>query len=86
MNLILYSTQGCHLCDQAALVIENSFSLIQKPYTLNIVDIADSDALFDRYSTLIPVLLRDDIEEVFELHWPFDEQQLFQFLCVSRKL
>jgi hypothetical protein len=41
------------------------------------VDISESDALFEQYGMIIPVL-RD--EHGRELNWPFDEDALRAFL------
>jgi hypothetical protein len=41
------------------------------------LDIADSDALFERYGTVIPVLARGDGRE---LGWPFGAAELQEFI------
>jgi hypothetical protein len=41
------------------------------------VDVSDSDALFERYGVLIPVLQHPDDRE---LSWPFSSVQLRVFL------
>ena len=43
----------------------------------SVVDIADDDALFERYGWLIPVLRATDDAE---LRWPFDAASLAAFL------
>ena len=48
------------------------------PVDFHKVDISESDALFERYGVLIPVLRHPDGGE---LHWPFSAEQLEQFLC-----
>jgi hypothetical protein len=73
-KLILYSTSHCHLCDLACTLIKQSFTNIQ----LNIVDIADDDALLAQYGTRIPVLHRADTKT--ELNWPFDATNIGEFL------
>lgn len=47
------------------------------PWQLRVVDIAGSDKLFERYGLRIPVLQRDDGEE---LNWPFEMEELGRFL------
>ena len=74
-TLILYSTVGCHLCEQALELISPS---IQGQYQITEVDISDSDALVERYGTRIPVILREDTGS--EIGWPFDLQQFIAFL------
>ena len=63
-NLILFATDGCHLCEQAQQLI---FSVLGR--TVAEVDIADRPDLLDRYAVRIPVLRRVDSGE--ELDWPF---------------
>ena len=74
--LILYSTLGCHLCEQALELIEPLLS--DGRFQLEEVDIADSDVLMDQYGIRIPVLRRP--EQNRELGWPFDQDQLRSFL------
>jgi uncharacterized protein YbjT (DUF2867 family) len=72
--LILYSTAGCHLCDQARVLLASANPSV----TIEEVDIARSDSLMSKYGERIPVLLRKDTGE--ELGWPFQSEQLSQFL------
>ncbi len=71
MNLVLYGTSACHLCELAEDLLRESGR------DFELVDIAGSDALFERYGVTIPVLRRDDGQE---LNWPFDAEALAQFL------
>lgn len=55
MRLILYSTAGCHLCEEAEQLLRS----LQPEYprlAWDVVDIADDDVLFERYGWVIPVL------------------------------
>ena len=45
---------------------------------VELVDIADSEVLFERYGLIIPILRRCDTAA--ELHWPFDAEQVVAFL------
>jgi aspartyl-tRNA synthetase len=45
---------------------------------LELVDVAESQPLFERYGLVIPVLRRCD--NGAELHWPFDAEQVVAFL------
>ncbi|MFV0575347.1 MAG: glutaredoxin family protein [Vibrio sp.] len=91
--LILFSTQGCHLCEMAFSQIEslNLSSLVE------VVDIAFDDELFSRYGVTIPVLAiikQDELEQdskgfkanvshealQVELFWPFDIEKLQTWL------
>ena len=69
--LTLYGTSACHLCELAEDLLERSGAQFRT------VDIADSDALFERYGLTIPVLRREDGAE---LNWPFSEDSLAAFL------
>ena len=73
----LYSTSACHLCEQAAAMVQAWRDQGLAPKVLE-VDIADDDDLFERYGVRIPVIRRDDGEE---LGWPFDVQALGRFLA-----
>ena len=46
---------------------------------VELVDIADNEAMFERYGLIIPVLRRCD--NGGELHWPFDAEQVVAFLA-----
>ena len=75
-SLILYSTLGCHLCDQAKTIIWPI--LEQHSLKLAEVDIADSAELMQRYAVTIPVVRLDNRQE--ELHWPFSAAELEAYL------
>ena len=47
-------------------------------FDLDVVDINDSDELFERYGVSIPVLRHPEGKE---LNWPFSAQQLRDFLA-----
>jgi hypothetical protein len=68
----LYSTEYCHLCEEAEEVIR------QTGITATIIDIVEDDILFEKYSTRIPVLQRND--NGAELDWPFDVMTVTRFL------
>ena len=68
MQIYLYSTLGCHLCEQAKSVLWPL--LLQYHYELVEVDIATNDELIERYGIRIPVLSTVDNSD--ELNWPFD--------------
>lgn len=57
------------MCEQA----EALWSTVSK-LALNKVEIADNDALMERYGLRIPVLLCEMSQK--ELGWPFDEEAL----------
>lgn len=75
MKLSLYSTWGCHLCEQAEQL------LLQAGVAgaVDIIDIVDDPAAFERYRVHIPVLKVNEQE----LFWPFDLAQIQQLLAQS---
>ena len=68
---ILYGTSACHLCELAQDML-NEWAVV---YVVE--DISESDALFERYGLLIPVLRHADGRE---LNWPFQPESLGAFL------
>lgn len=70
--LILYGTEGCHLCDEAQSLLS------QIGLAWHDVDIADNDALLERYGTSIPVLASSASSA--ELNWPFQREEVLNFL------
>ena len=73
-DLILYGTQGCHLCDQAESIVRP----LAKMYRLGVIfaDIAGDEDLETRYAEQIPVLSNGSRE----MTWPFDHATVDQFL------
>ncbi|TFY95279.1 glutaredoxin family protein [Pseudomonas nabeulensis] len=71
----LFTTLGCHLCELAE---EEIMPLVEHGLLVELVDIADSEALFEAYGLRIPVLRRVDTGA--ELGWPFDTEQAVSFL------
>ena len=69
--LTLYSTSACHLCELALVLLDEQGAAYE------VVDISESDELFERYGITIPVVRRGDGTE---LNWPFDQGQLREFL------
>ncbi len=72
---MLYGTTGCHLCELAQHVL---LEFVAKGWQVELVDIADDDALFDRFSLSIPVLEHSASGKL--LRWPFDVASLHVFL------
>ncbi|MCP5179792.1 MAG: glutaredoxin family protein [Pseudomonadales bacterium] len=66
--LILYSTSGCALCEQA---LELLFALPELHGAgLTVVDVADDDVLAERYGARLPVLAfaGDELDAPFDRH------------------
>ncbi|MCJ8206505.1 glutaredoxin family protein [Pseudomonas sp. RGM2987] len=64
----LFGTLGCHLCEVAEAVL---MPFVEHGLLVELVDIAESEALSEAYGLRIPVLRRIDTGE--ELDWPFDD-------------
>jgi glutaredoxin len=71
-GVILYSADGCHLCEQAMAVLD----ALAISYT--VVDIALDDELVARFGVRIPVLVKDTVNT--DLGWPFDAAAVNLFL------
>lgn len=59
-RVIVYSRPGCHLCDEAKAVIENSNC--SDRFTLEEVNIESDDELLKQYRYDIPVVTIDGVE------------------------
>ena len=70
--LTLYSTWGCHLCEQAEQLLLDAGLAGQ----FQLIDIVDDESAFARYRLMIPVLCLGDNE----LCWPFDANRLATWL------
>ena len=79
IKLRFYTTSGCHLCDQALDVISSSLKRI--PYELEMIEIADSDALIEALGTKIPVLENPGISS--QLCWPFGVKEVRKLVDAS---
>lgn len=75
MKVILYSTIGCHLCEQAKQILWPL--LIEYQFRLSEIDISDNDSLISHYGIRIPVLASPASER--ELNWPFDAVEVDTF-------
>jgi glutaredoxin len=62
-TVTLYGRPGCHLCDDALLVLERVRA--EAPFELRRVNIEDDDALLRAYLERIPVVSFDG-EEVYD--------------------
>ena len=64
LTVVIYGRPGCHLCDEALVVIERVRA--RMPFALEQRDIESDDELFKRYLERIPVVEIDGVE-AFEL-------------------
>ena len=72
--LTLYSTEGCHLCENAQAILAR---VPNAGYA--VVDIAYDDELMERYGIRIPVL--HCLASNREIAWPFDDESLSSWLA-----
>jgi len=77
MDIYFYTTSACHLCDKAEALL---WPLVEPHMNLHKIDIADSESLVGAYGLRIPLLVCDGRE----LGWPFDQEQLADFLAIRQ--
>ncbi|GAB3091660.1 glutaredoxin family protein [Aestuariicella hydrocarbonica] len=78
-TLYLYTTLGCHLCEQAKAL---SWPVLEHyGYRLQEVEIADDDDLMACYGVRIPVVRREGLEQ--DLGWPFSQEELALYLSAG---
>ncbi len=70
VEITLYSTDHCALCEQALDLLLSMPELAGRQ--LVVVDVALDDALSERYGRRLPVLTIGRDEARCELDWPFD--------------
>jgi len=76
IKLTLYTTAGCHLCEQAEQLIR-SISL-QDKLVLTLIEIGDDESLAAQYGVHIPVVkFADDTE----LNWSFSREDMVSKLA-----
>lgn len=75
-RVTLYSKPGCHLCDDARVIIERVCADLGTAY--DDIDITTSPALVEQYSEQIPVTLVDGAQHDF---WRVDETRLRKALA-----
>ena len=73
-RLQLYGTAGCHLCDEAEIMLTRLLQRSSYLLEWTPVDVAEDDQLMERYGITIPVILR--LDTGVELAWPFCEQDI----------
>ncbi|MCJ8314206.1 MAG: glutaredoxin family protein [Saccharospirillaceae bacterium] len=74
----LYSTDGCHLCEQALELIIT----VNPNIKVTVLDIMDDPTWLETFQIRIPVLeptTNKLLERQAQLDWPFDKQQLLDF-------
>jgi glutaredoxin len=79
IHVVLYSTSACHLCERAAALLSSMPEL--RRVQLEVIDIADDDALAARYGAAIPVLACAG----HELAWPFNADDIMTLIDRARR-
>lgn len=80
-QLRLYTTLGCHLCEQAEQLLMTQEALADLRWEA--VEIAESDKLIEAYGLRIPVL--QWVANAEELGWPFTVDQLHRWLVKNAR-
>jgi hypothetical protein len=80
-RVVIYTREGCCLCDDALAVLERVRTRHPGAFTIEAVDIESDDALLRRYLERIPVIEVDGAE-AFELF--VAEPELEQALGIVR--
>lgn len=78
MQLKLFGTAGCHLCEEAEHIVKEYLTAGPAGLTVEAIDIAEQENRHERYALRIPVLYHP--ESGRELAWPFDLPQLEAFI------
>ena len=68
MRVDLYTTSGCHLCEQALVMLQD----LAMEITVNEVEIAE------KYGLIIPVISIPKTDQ--EIRWPFSTEELKGFI------
>lgn len=76
MNLYLFHTSGCHLCELA----EIELSALPQTFKFELIhcDIVESDSWMQCYDVRIPVLKLEGCEQ--DLGWPFNTKDIANYL------
>ncbi len=75
MKLLLFGTMGCHLCEEADVIVA---ACDKKNTVIENIDIAEHEQWQDKYAIHIPVLYHPETEK--ELGWPFTQMQVQTFI------
>ena len=77
IRLLLFGTFGCHLCEQAELIIKNCLAN-NKELTIETIDIVEQEHWQEQYAVRIPVLYHPETKKY--LGWPFNTAQVKKFI------
>lgn len=76
MQLVLYTTSYCHLCEQAEALLISLKD--QTDINWQLTEISEDEFLTNKFGIRIPVLMRLDNQH--ELNWPFTENDILQLI------
>ena len=92
MKVLLYTTLGCHLCEDALDLLKryraeqvNNLTTEKtgfKEFEIEEIEISESDSLVESYGLRIPVIRKLHTSE--ELGWPFTLDDLTCYLSPSQ--
>jgi hypothetical protein len=74
--LTLYGTKGCHLCDEAEVLLTQAQMAVT--FEWQYIDIALDDNLVKKYGIRIPVLEKETGQL---LNWPFSLLDVVELVC-----
>jgi|EP01034_Spumella_vulgaris_P039593 thiol-disulfide isomerase/thioredoxin len=79
MHFTLYSRSYCHLC-QDMLDALNAFQSAERPFTVEVIDVDQDEALVARFDELVPVLYAD-LDRPELCHYFLDESAVKRALA-----
>lgn len=68
IQLVLYTTAHCHLCEQAETLLTDLAT--QYAISWEAIEISGDDSLLEKYGTRIPVIKHKNNHN--EINWPFN--------------
>ena len=85
-TLYLYTTLGCHLCEQALAIVQPVLAetSVENGVILELVEISEQESWVEQYGIRIPVIRLANQEE--ELGWPFDADAVVRYLARVSKV
>ena len=78
IELAFYTTDGCHLCEDAKALLMQLLTDFPEQYQIEVIDIIESEMLVENYGTRIPVISIEGKKS--DLGWPFDYTALRCFV------
>lgn len=76
----LYTTLGCHLCEQALAMLEHCHNR-NPAFEICEVEISTSESLMAQYGIRIPVVRTSNA--IDEIGWPFTLDELIDYLSLT---